>query len=92
MTFEFTIRCETLNSGEQKFIPLMRPKTKFSYVGPSWTRIVKIYDRYIDLDISFEPNLTLEECEQHIEGFKEQYARDEMNKVKSVSFIPRRDS
>ena len=81
--YEYSIKCEVLNSGEKVFTPLVRPKSKF--LGPNWTRIIKVYDRYVDMDIEHEPHLTEEECKQHIDGFANQIIEDNLNRVKAVS-------
>lgn len=83
--YEYSVRKEVLNSGEVIFTPLVRVKSK--YIGKSWTRIVKIYDTYYDFDIDTNVRLTLDECQEHIKGFHNQFENTQLNKVKESSLI-----
>lgn len=72
--YEFAIKIATLNSGKSVYTPVCRekPTTRISIGNKPWQRITKIYNEYKLLELDFDPKLTKEECEEHIEGFKNQ--------------------
>lgn len=71
-SYEFAIKKDTLNSGKIIYTPICRKKTsiwkRFNHYP--WERITKIYNEYILLDIQFTPDLSYEECEQHIQAYQ----------------------
>lgn len=83
--YEYAIKHEVLNSGTEIFIPVVRPKQKV--FKSSWSRITKVYDRYLIMDLDFNTNLTHEECEEHIAGHKEEVRVMNQNKIKKTSII-----
>lgn len=85
-TVEFAIQKKTLNSGETVHIPVCRRKALIPLLSVPWERITKVYDQYILLDIDFEPNLSLEECEEHIRCYKQKLLGLVENEVSEVIF------
>ena len=83
--YEFAIKKDTLRSGRVIFTPVCRRVSRY-YPSPVWNRITKIYDRYVTLDLDFIPNLSFEECEQHIAGYKEELRKSIENEVEIVEY------
>lgn len=83
--YQFAIKHDVLKSGKEILTPVVRYKNRF-FKG-MWYRIVKVYDRYVMMDIDFIPNLTREECQEHIEGFKKEQLLLEQHKIEQTNFI-----
>lgn len=81
---EFAIKKETLANGTVVLTPVTRRKTKL--LPKSWERITKIEDKYCLQDLDWNPNLTYDECNQRIDGYKEFLRKKVENTVKSVTF------
>lgn len=88
MKYEFAIRKQELGSGKIIFTPVCRKKpiSRFLLINPPWERITKIYENYVLMDIHFEPDLSYDECKEHIHAFQEQLKRSKENDVVCVEF------
>lgn len=88
MKYEFAIRKQELGSGRVIFTPVCRKKpiSKFLLINPPWERITQVYDKYLLMDVGFEPDLSYEECKEHIHGFQEQLKKSKENDVVCVEF------
>ena len=88
MKYEFAIRKQELGSGKIIFTPVCRKKpiSRFLLINPPWERITKIYDKYLLMDLHFDPDLSYQDCQEHIQGFQEQLERDKDNEVVYVEF------
>lgn len=62
------------------------PVVKESELGAKWIPIVKVYDRYIPLEIEKEGGLSEEECVQHIEEYKKQIAYEKEQAELSITY------
>lgn len=85
-TVEFAIQKKTLNSGEVVHIPVCRRKSLIPLLSVPWERICRVYDNYILLDLDFEPNLSYEECEEHIRCYKQKLLGLVENQVSEIEF------
>lgn len=73
-THEFAIKREELNSGKVILTPMCRRATilnKLPIFNNPWQRIVEIYGNYVLMELDFVPELTYEQCEEHINGYKQ---------------------
>lgn len=68
--------------GVTTFLPVYRPKG----FGTKYQPIVKVYDRYLTLDIEKDNGLSEEECVAHLEAYKEQIAREKIENAVSVEY------
>jgi hypothetical protein len=69
--YEFAIKIDILKNGEIIRIPVFRNRSGLSkFIPGPWNRIVKIYDKYIAMELDFIPKLTEQECAEHIEEYK----------------------
>lgn len=73
VSYEFAIKKDILNSGKVIYTPVCRKKSNIwkRFNQYPWERICKIYNEYILLDLQFTPDLTYEECEQHIQAYQD---------------------
>lgn len=85
---EFSIKVERLNSGKVIYTPIVRNTyTIFNYpIRGDWERITAVEGRYMLINIDFNPNLTPEECQSRIDGYKKQLEREKQHQVKEVEF------
>lgn len=67
--YEYAIKKEILNNGRANHIPVVRQKRRI--FPNNWERIVCIYGKYMLMDLDFSPSLTLEECREHIKGYRD---------------------
>jgi hypothetical protein len=93
ITYEFAIKKHVLNSGKVIFTPVCRKKSFWSFFfSENWERITKIYGRYFLLDLDFDlnpdasPNLSYQDCEEHIQGFQIALQKATENVVKNVEY------
>lgn len=85
--YEFAIKKDVLNSGEIIYTPVCRRKLTLGRFFPSqWERITRIYDKYILMELHWNPFLTYEECEEHIRGYQEELSKQIQNQVQTVEF------
>ncbi len=82
--YEFAIKKDSLNSGIIIYTPVCRKKAKL--IPYPWERITKIYDNYILMDLNFVPDLTYEECEEHIHGYQQKLLKLRENDITEVEF------
>lgn len=88
MKYEFAIRKQELGSGKIIYTPVCRKKpiSRFLLINPPWERITQIYDKYILMDLHFDPDLSYEDCKTHIQGFQNQLSKGKENEVVYVEF------
>lgn len=85
--YEFAIKKDILNSGKTLFTPVCRKKSLLGGLMPNpWQRIVCIYDRYFLMDLDFSPELDYNECEIHVQGYKDALLQQVQDDVASVEF------
>ncbi len=84
--YEFAIQKKKLNSGKEILIPVCRRKSlsKFILLSNQWCRIICIYGIYKLMELDFDPELTHEECQQHINGYKEYLSKSVENNVSTI--------
>lgn len=83
--YEFAIKIDILNNGEIIRIPVFRKRSGISKIIPGpWNRIVKVYDKYMSMELDWVPKLTEEECGEHIEGYKKVLSRIRNTDVATV--------
>jgi hypothetical protein len=87
-SYEFAIKRDTLNSGKIIYTPVCRRRAniwkRFNHYP--WERITKIYNEYILLDLTFVPDLSYEECEQHIRAYQKKLENSVAHHVASEEF------
>lgn len=87
--YEFAVKKDVLNSGEIIYTPVCRKKSvlgKLNIFPNVWERIVKIYDEYVLMELHWTPNLSYEQCEEHIRGYQEKLSKQIENQVQTVEF------
>lgn len=87
--YEFAVKREILNSGKIIHIPVCREKLllgRFNFFTNTWSRIVKIYDEYTLTEIDWTPDLSYEECEEHIKGYQKALLKKLENNVQTTEF------
>ena|SRR5688572_20999311 len=87
--YEFAIKKDVLNSGKTIHTPVCRKKSKLGRLNifPNpWERIVKLYDKYVLIELDWTPSLTYQECEEHIHGFQLSLTESINNQLHSVEF------
>lgn len=86
--YEFATKIDTLHSGEKVFTPVVRTKQNrwIPFLAPEWNRITCIYGVYSLQNIDFTPSLTLEQCKEHIEGYKKVLEIQNASKIKDIEF------
>lgn len=82
MKHEFAIKKDTLRSGKVFYTPVYR---RIGW-ATSWTRITRIYDEYLLMDLDFNPDITFAECEEHIAGYKKKLDKSKENEIKFVEY------
>lgn len=87
---EFAIKVNKLKSGKEVYIPVYRTKSTFSklFANNKWTRIVKLYNKYTLMELDFEPELTHEQCEEHIKGFAQALINRESDQICKIEILP----
>lgn len=81
---QYAIKKDVLEDGTVILAPVTRNK---GYLSTRWERICKLEDRYCLQELDWNPNLTEEECNERIEGYRK-YLKDLVaNTVKSSIFI-----
>ncbi len=84
MKYEFAIKKDTLHSGKEIYTPVVRRKWgKISY---GWQRIVCLYGKYTLLELDFEPELTYQQCEEHLKGYQSELLKKVEGTVREVEF------
>lgn len=71
--YEFARQKVVLNNGQETYRPILRVKRTSMipwFFESPWERICCIYGEYITMDLPFEPILTLDECNEHIDAYK----------------------
>lgn len=89
MKYEFAIKKDTLNNGSIIYTPVCRRSgilNKFTIFSSNWERIVKIYDHYCVMDLNFVPDLTYEECKDHIQGYQNHLQKLVENQIAEIEF------
>lgn len=81
-TYEFAIQKTELNNGKINYTPVTRIKSKF--ITNPWVRIACIYGIYLIMDLDFDPELTLQQCEEHIQGYKDSLQKARANQIKNI--------
>lgn len=82
--YEYAVRRTELNSGKIIYTPVCREKSKL--IKNKWTRIVNIYDKYLIMELDWEPEgLTVIQCKEHILKHKEQVQMLKSNEVLNIS-------
>lgn len=84
--YEFAIKKETLNSGKDIFTPVVRRKAKKWMYTNEWDRITCIYGKYTTIKIDWNPELTYEQCDEHIKGYQQELLQQIANNVAIVEF------
>lgn len=84
--YEFAIKRETLNSGKEILIPVCRIKNKIPFIENRWSRIVEIYGVYQLQELDFQPELTHDECKNHILGYQSVLSKQKENEVAEVEY------
>lgn len=67
--YEFGIRTMTLNNGKEILVPVICEVKRF--MPKNWQRITKLYEKYLIQELDFNPELTMQDCKDHINGYKE---------------------
>lgn len=83
--YKFVIRKIILNNGKELYTPMVC--LRHGLLQNNWERITCIYNKYIIQELDFEPNLTYMECQQHIEGFKQQLVEANQSNVKHIEDV-----
>lgn len=84
MTYEFAIKKDILKSGKEIFTPVTRKKTKL--FSSNWQRITELYGVYMLLELDFTPELTYEQCKEHILKYQEAQIKKKEGNVEVVEF------
>lgn len=88
LIYEYAIQKEVLNSGKEIFTPVVRRKKrwKWGWLGyeEGWQRIVRQYDRWVLLELDWDPELTYEQCQEHIDGYHKTLIDSVANEVNKV--------
>lgn len=95
---EYSVKRIKFRDGRQLFIPLVRSRNEgllgklLSRLDPDndWKRIVKIYNKYILMDIFDESEdfgLTEEDCKEHIEAYRKQLLEKSNDEVVEMQLI-----
>lgn len=86
--YEFAIKKDVLNSGNIIYTPVCRrrPLLNISLFSNPWSRIVNIYGNYLIMELDFIPDLSYEDCKEHISGFQEKLQRIVENEIAQVEF------
>lgn len=85
-TLEFAVRKHILKSGKVVHTPVARTKRISLWFPDVWTRITLVEGRYKLLDLDFEPDLTYEQCSEHIINYQNQLRRDRENEVETIEY------
>ena len=81
---KFAIKATSVG-GQVTYTPVVKKNSIFS----NWTPIVKLYpNEYILLPYEVQ-GLTIEECDQHIEGYKAQMILQQVKESTSTQYINR---
>lgn len=83
-TLEFAIKKDILKSGAVIYTPVVRHKRLI--FPEQWGRITLIYGRYVVLDLNFEPELSHEQCGEHIINYQNQLRKEQEHLVEQVEF------
>jgi hypothetical protein len=86
MIYEFAIKKEILNSGKEIFSPIVRKKTKKWLYSNNWERISCIYGKYTLIPLDWDPELSYEQCLEHIKGYQEKLKQDISREIQTVEF------
>lgn len=89
MKYQFAVKKEVLNSGKELFTPCVRTVKKvfFRNVYSNWDRVTKIYDRFTTLELDFYPELTFEECKDHLTEYKKVLQKNIENNLKEETYL-----
>lgn len=86
--YEVAIQKDILNSGEEILTPVFREKSRFKFLNTPWRRICNIDGIYelheFDTRIPF---LTIEQCQERIDGYKAYLKEKSKNKIKNSDFV-----
>ena len=86
MIYEFAIKKDILNNGIEILTPVVRKKAKKWLYTNEWERITLIYGRYTLISIDWNPELTYEECLEHVKGYQEVLRQNIANNIQTVEF------
>lgn len=97
MIYEFAIKKDEQNNGKIIYTPVVRQKkNKWLRFIPvpenNWNRITCIYGKYTLIPVDWEPELTFEECEAHIEGYKQTLIANKSEEIKASDLINHQDN
>lgn len=85
--YEFAIKKNVLNSGKTIFTPVCRKKSRLGRLFSNpWQRITMIYDKFILMELDFEPELTYGECDEHIQGYQQVLSESVGNKTATIEY------
>ena len=86
--YEFAIKKDMLYSGKAIYTPVCRKESTFFGVPTTWNnpwnRITKIYNVYTLLELDFVPELSYEECEEHIKAYQDFLIKQDSHEVMSI--------
>lgn len=83
--YEYAIEKKVLNNGKEMYTPLVRRKSKFLPIP--WERICCIYGVYMTMNLDFHPELTQEECVEHIKAYQQRVENSMATNVKHIEYI-----
>lgn len=86
MIYEFAVKKDVLNSGKEILTPVVRKKVKKWLYTNNWERITLIYDKYTLIPIDWEPELSYEQCVEHVKGYQEVLKQNIANDIQTVEF------
>lgn len=82
--YEFAIKKDTLKSGKVILTPVCRVKSRIPWLQNPWIRIIDKYGRYFLEDLNFDPELSHEECQRHIQGFQNELAKAKEHQISHI--------
>ena len=87
VTYEFAIKKDILNSGKEILTPVCRNKSKFGRFFPNpWIRITIIYGHVVPMELDFNPDLSYEDCINHIKQYQQALQNKMENQIQTVEF------
>lgn len=82
--YEFAIQ-KTIKKNKMEILtPVVREKRRL--LPPPWNRIVIVYGRAILMELDFEPELTYDQCLEHIEAYKNVLREQVATNIQAVEF------
>lgn len=87
MAYEFAIQKDILNSGEVVLTPVFREKSRFRFLNRQWQRISKVEGMYELIELDRMPILSMDECQERINGYKDYLKEKSKNNIKSSDYL-----